>query len=308
MKTILNTLFALAVSTTVFAQQPDKAVISVKYALSHLADTNKKDSFYKENMILIVGKNASAFLSYDKILRDIQAKEAFQEQVKQQMATGGLKSITMPPRKRQYSETEFYYYANEGKLFTKEQLGVTYLIEESPEKIDWKITPETLNIEGIACKKAIGSFRGRNWTAWFAEELPFASGPWKLVGLPGLIIQAYDEQKEVIFDFAGLENLAQNQTKVAESSLDENKIKKIGSSNMLSETEIKLPAGAVMATPKEIRRLKEARDKDPQGFAKAQLAAAGLGGLQQVSTGGRTSAAANPIQVFNNPIEKKSPF
>ncbi|KQB98940.1 GLPGLI family protein [Pedobacter sp. Hv1] len=306
MKTILTTLFAIAISTTAIAQQPDKALIRVKYALSHLSDTTKRDNFYKETMMLVAGKNASVFLSYDKVLRDMQAKEALQEQVKQQVSNGGLKSITMPPRKRQFSETEFYYYANEAKLFTKEQLGVTYLVEENAEKIDWKIMPETLNIEGISCKKATANFRGRNWTAWFAEELPFASGPWKLVGLPGLIIQAYDEQKEVSFDFAGLESIAENKNKATENSLGEYDIKKYGSSNVLSDNEIKLPAGAVKATIKEIKRLREARANDPQGFAKAQMAAMGLGGLQQVSTGNRTTAPI-PATVFNNPIEKKSP-
>lgn len=39
--------------------------------------------------------------------------------------------------------------------------------------------------------------------------MPFQAGPWKLNRLPGLIVEAYDENKQIYFQFAGIENVKQ---------------------------------------------------------------------------------------------------
>jgi len=49
------------------------------------------------------------------------------------------------------------------------------------------------------CQKAEGDFRGRHYIAWFSNKILIPDGPWKLCGLPGLILEAYDEKKTVYF-------------------------------------------------------------------------------------------------------------
>lgn len=67
--------------------------------------------------------------------------------------------------------------------------------------LNWKILNEFKFIGSIKTQKAKATFRGRNYIAWFTEKYPIPSGPWKLYGLPGLILEAFDEKREVNFIF-----------------------------------------------------------------------------------------------------------
>lgn len=63
---------------------------------------------------------------------------------------------------------------------------------QSTPIIQWKLLDEHQMINGYDCRKATGLFGGRIWTVWYAIDIPIASGPWKLNGLPGLILMASD--------------------------------------------------------------------------------------------------------------------
>ncbi len=74
-----------------------------------------------------------------------------------------------------------------------------YLIKEPLEKTDWQITSDTKQMLGQTCQKATGIVKGRKYTAWFTTDIPASFGPWKLHGLPGLILEAYDETGRIRF-------------------------------------------------------------------------------------------------------------
>jgi GLPGLI family protein len=80
------------------------------------------------------------------------------------------------------------------------------LVTDTLATIAWTIDPSAHKRFGpYDCQKATGAFRGRTYDVWFAPELPIPSGPFKLGGLPGLILEAQSQDGLVQFLFDGLE-------------------------------------------------------------------------------------------------------
>ena len=74
-----------------------------------------------------------------------------------------------------------------------------YLYTEPLPDFGWQLTDDTLTVGGYLCQKAVGKYAGRTWTAWYSEDVAASFGPWKLRGLPGMILKA--EDKDGIFSF-----------------------------------------------------------------------------------------------------------
>ena len=79
-------------------------------------------------------------------------------------------------------------------------LGTGKSYEEDAPELEWEITGEHGTVASFECQKAECDFRGRRWEAWFATEIPFSEGPWKLRGLPGLILYARDTTGQYSFE------------------------------------------------------------------------------------------------------------
>ena len=86
----------------------------------------------------------------------------------------------------------------------------SYLIKEEIPNIDWKITGETKQLSGYTVTKATTSFRGRDYTVWFTTKIPTKAGPWKLHGLPGLILEVVDSTNEIYFSVKKIEQFNQS--------------------------------------------------------------------------------------------------
>lgn len=79
--------------------------------------------------------------------------------------------------------------------------------KEPIPSIEWDITDSTKNIVGYECIMASCDYHGRKWTAWFAPEVPVPDGPWKLSGLPGIILEAECEGSQYHFIADGIEEI-----------------------------------------------------------------------------------------------------
>lgn len=72
-------------------------------------------------------------------------------------------------------------------------------------EIEWEISDSTKTVLGYECTMATTNYHGRHWTAWFTPEIPLQEGPWKLTGLPGLILEASESTGQHSFEATGLE-------------------------------------------------------------------------------------------------------
>lgn len=78
------------------------------------------------------------------------------------------------------------------------------LVEDTLSNFVWKITNEKKQILNYNCKKATTSFRGRDFEAWYTEDVPLKNGPWKFCGLPGLIVRVLDTKNIYTFDLVSV--------------------------------------------------------------------------------------------------------
>lgn len=86
--------------------------------------------------------------------------------------------------------------------------NIAYEYEELQPILNWNISGEHRQVCGYDCIKATGLFRGRQWTVWFTPEIPLPYGPWKLGGLPGLILRAEDYRKHFVWECCGIKQEA----------------------------------------------------------------------------------------------------
>lgn len=75
-----------------------------------------------------------------------------------------------------------------------------YVYEEDANPIEWEISEGTDSVCGYECMIAEGNYGGRIWRVWFTTEIPVAMGPWKIGGLPGLVLKATDKDNVHVFE------------------------------------------------------------------------------------------------------------
>jgi len=295
-------LLAMAFQAAI-AQTPDTAQVLVHYKFTHVRDTTNKDHPYTENMALYIGKTSSAYRSYDNVLEQIE----FKKQLQAAMAASPDGRISIN-RQRRGSGAEYYEFPNENKLARKDQLVMeTYLMEDAMPTIDWKISNDTMTFGGLHCQKATAHFKGRDYTAWFCPDLPLHVGPWKLNGLPGVIMEAYDAKKDVQFMFDGVEKVVMtikpDGRTAAPGTEGRGPMKLMSDGGEGSDPNIiQLPKDAIKTTDKEFTKLDAAMRKDPDAFVQSQMAARNAN-LPPGADHIRMKIKVGPQAVINNPIE-----
>ena len=97
----------------------------------------------------------------------------------------------------------------DGKVTVRDVILPNHYETCEPRKaIAWTLREDTATISGYLCHKATCELHGRTWTVCYADDIPSSAGPWKLGGLPGLILQAESSDGIHRFKLEGLQRTA----------------------------------------------------------------------------------------------------
>lgn len=117
----------------------------------------------------------------------------------------GRKTISFGLFHAQLGDCYINYPSGEQTIVINMHSAGRYKYTEPVLNIGWKIGKETKEIMGYTCTKATASHRGRDWTAWFTNDIPMSRGPLYFGGLPGLIMELSDSKENYYFECNGLE-------------------------------------------------------------------------------------------------------
>ena len=185
----------------------DSTNLRVWYALN--ADSITHMGTYIDYQRLDIGDSISKYYSWfvhnsDSLLREWYKEHPRATGVPKWLGPGGKDQGTWI----QYEFSEFYM---QNGILTEYACMPMWLEEhnsqysESIPQQSWIITFDTQELLGYTCQKATCHFRGRNYVAWFAPDIPVRQGPWKLGGLPGLILKAHDADTLYTFEAVKIE-------------------------------------------------------------------------------------------------------
>ena len=222
---LITAMIAIAFCTTALAQQKQghvrrpkprgvgvntvvgQAQLEVQYAFN--ATDVKNQNTYIDLHCLLVGKNGlnkqySVFLERSDSLYDAYLKA-------HPNAEGvPSNSFTLGRNGEYWSEYQYTEIFTENGVQTlyswmpwaMEKYNAYYTEPTGMQK--WTVGTETQLILGHKCQKATCNWRGRNFVAWFASDIPVRLGPWKFNGLPGLILKVYDTEKLYVYEAVSL--------------------------------------------------------------------------------------------------------
>lgn len=178
---------------------PETVEFVYDYSWCNDTTSSLTDNYTTDQMLLQISADGlSKFSSFKNLTVD----SLLMKNTKEQLATLAMEG--------KLSNGEFMtIYKNypEGKLTHTEKICTDwFLYEESLPQIDWELTDSVTTILGYECHSAVCDFRGRQWTVFYCEDIPIMDGPWKLSGLPGLIMKAVDKESHYRFECIGIKS------------------------------------------------------------------------------------------------------
>jgi GLPGLI family protein len=191
-----------------------RAEIKVGYTY-HETFVRGSDGIIKRDIpfILLANKEQSKFYNTKTEFKDSLQSTPQGRAVEKQLFTAAAKRYVETKDRSAMDGVVYYTFLyifrsipdNQMTVYDKAgSLEYGYYTEPLGE-IQWEICDSTKSELGYDCVMAKAKYHGRDWTAWFTLDIPLQEGPWKLTGLPGLILEASESTGQHSFVATGLE-------------------------------------------------------------------------------------------------------
>lgn len=198
-------LVSLMVAMTAICSDAQNADIKVSYdAYFQRVDNGKSDE--KNQYVLLANATESKFYSpmteyIDSLKSTSKGAAKLKNQTEAAVHAGKFEAL---PQKDGSYYIMKSFNDNNMRCYESTSMELLYY-DESPDGWEWEISDATRDVLGYECVKAVSDYHGRKWEVWFTPEIPVNNGPWKLHGLPGLILEASADGGKYSFIATGLE-------------------------------------------------------------------------------------------------------
>lgn len=113
----------------------------------------------------------------------------------------------------QYMRKNVYTDINNSTMLSNlEIIYQKFYVREKKSNLNWKLSESTETILGYKCSMATTNFRGREYIVFYTDNILTNIGPWKLHGLPGLILKVESHSYDEIYKIEAT-NLKMNKEK-----------------------------------------------------------------------------------------------
>lgn len=193
--------FLVILCFVAIAAMAQTADIEVSYNYRHF---HRRGTEQNHQMILLANTTYSKFYNpiteyLDSLESTPEGKDVYNQMKMAAFTSGNIKDV--PSRK--VPMYVFKHKDGNTEVFDG-NIASMFRYTEPYESQTWEICDSTKNIFGYDCIMAITDYHGRHWTVWFTPDIPVQDGPWKLSGLPGLILEATENSGQHQFTATGI--------------------------------------------------------------------------------------------------------
>jgi GLPGLI family protein len=185
MKVLIATLFSILLSFSVYSQNENEAIGKIVYVHNtQLIGDNELNG----DAILYFNQNVSKYIH----LASSNESYVKEDDMSVYVVAGDAEGFPI------------YKDLNTNKMSYTTTIGIgkkNCIVKDMLPLLNWSLAAESKMIGRFKAQKATTKYGGRSYEAWFTAEIPISSGPYKLYGLPGLILEARSLDGRVEFLF-----------------------------------------------------------------------------------------------------------
>ncbi|WP_303169947.1 GLPGLI family protein [Porphyromonas sp.] len=155
--------------------------------------------------LLQIGQRATVFRDYHSFrtdsMLDVNAKA-------KRLPSEYINELLKENHKSQFAHVVAYDRRTKG--WTEQQSVPSEMrsrYSEASIPMAWTTVKGDTLIAEYKCHKAVAKYRGRDYIAWYTEEINMPYGPYKFYGLPGLVMKVEDTLGHHVFTFRGMEQV-----------------------------------------------------------------------------------------------------